>query len=251
VLRPQDNENVTPTPPDWKNYNCGRGVTFSIGAPIHVYISLLHWSQIQLQRLMKRLPKFASIVARMVTWPSSVPIDTNDRLQLRGNATIVEREVTLLFRAPIHVHFLLFHHQQRQHPVTKKVLCQSKWPHQVSIMDILSFCQSMPWAVSTIKPNPRQPECGTNSGYRKCYNCGQNGHFANIWTNPWYHPDVTTVSTSIPYRGANSTISTVQQQFQQRTHLIAQGYATPQHQVIKHNSNLQSPTASNQNVLWL
>jgi hypothetical protein len=35
------------------------------------------------------------------------------KLQLRGNATIMEREVTLLLRAPIHIRILLFHHQQR------------------------------------------------------------------------------------------------------------------------------------------
>jgi hypothetical protein len=58
-------------------------------------------------------------------------------LQLRENATIVEKRDTLLMRAPIHIHILLFHHQQRQHPITKEVLRQSKRPRHVSIMDML------------------------------------------------------------------------------------------------------------------
>jgi hypothetical protein len=40
-------------------------------------------------------------------------------------------------RAPIHVHVLLFHHQPRQHPITKEVLHQPMRPHHVSIMDRL------------------------------------------------------------------------------------------------------------------
>jgi hypothetical protein len=44
-------------------------------------------------------------------------------------------------------------------------------------------------------------------------------------------------------------MATIQQQFQQRPHPIEeQGYATPQHQVIKPTSNLQTPTAGNQNM---
>jgi hypothetical protein len=88
----------------------------------------------------KRLSKFASIVARVVTLPSNVPIDANDKLQLRGNATIVEREVTLLLLAPIRIHALLFHNQQR-HPITKEVLRQSKQPRHVLIMDSLVILQ--------------------------------------------------------------------------------------------------------------
>jgi hypothetical protein len=59
---------------------------------------------------------------------------------------------------------------------------------------------------------------------------------------------VTTVYTSTPYHGANSTTSIVQQQFQQRPHQTEQGYVALQHHVIKHSSNLQTPTAGNQNV---
>jgi hypothetical protein len=40
-------------------------------------------------------------------------------------------------RAPIYVHVLLFHRQQRQQPITKEVLRQSKWPRHISIMDRL------------------------------------------------------------------------------------------------------------------
>jgi hypothetical protein len=44
-------------------------------------------------------------------------------------------------------------------------------------------------------------------------------------------------------------MSTIQQQFQQRPHPTEeQGYAAPQHQVIKPTSNLQTPTAGNQNM---
>jgi hypothetical protein len=39
------------------------------------------------------MSKFASIVDRVVTFPSNVPIDANDGLQLRENATIVEKKV--------------------------------------------------------------------------------------------------------------------------------------------------------------
>jgi hypothetical protein len=83
---------------------------------------------------------------------------------------------------------------------------------------------------------------------RKCYNCGQKCHFASVCPNPRYFPDVTMVATLTTNRQANSTASTVQQQFQQMPHPISQGYATPQHQVIKHTSNFETPTTGNQNV---
>jgi hypothetical protein len=102
----------------------GRGVTISADAQIHVYISLLHGSQIQLQPLVKRLPKFVSIVARVVTLPSSVPIDASDRPHRTRIATIMKKRDTLLLLAPIHVHVLLFHRQEMQHPITKGVLHQ-------------------------------------------------------------------------------------------------------------------------------
>jgi hypothetical protein len=114
-----------------------REVTISMGAPIHVYISLLLWSQIQLHPLVKRLPKFASIAARVVTLPSSVPIDPNDRHHRTRNAIIVKKMDTLLLHAAIHVHVLLFHRQQRQHLTTKEVLHQLKRPWHDSIMDRL------------------------------------------------------------------------------------------------------------------
>jgi hypothetical protein len=86
---------------------------------------------------MKRLSKFASIVGRDVTLPSNIPIDANDRPHRTRNATIVKKRDTLLMCAPIHVHVLPFHHQQRQHPITKEVLRQSKRPRHDSIMDRL------------------------------------------------------------------------------------------------------------------
>jgi hypothetical protein len=132
----------------------GRGVTISMGVPIHVYISHLHWSQIQLQPPAKRLSKFASIVARVVTLPSSVPIDANDKLQLRRNATIVERYVTLLLLAPIYDHVLLFHHQQR-HPITKEVLRQSKRPRHVLIMDMLVILPINALTSVNYRPQPK------------------------------------------------------------------------------------------------
>jgi hypothetical protein len=65
--------------------------------------------------------------------------------------------------------------------------------------------------------------------YKKCYNCGQKSHFANVCLNQQYNPDVTTVATSTPNHQVNSTVSTIQQQFQQRPHPTEeQGYAAPQ-----------------------
>jgi hypothetical protein len=85
--------------------------------------------------------------------------------------------------------------------------------------------------------------------YKKCYNCGQKSHFTNVYPNQRYCPDVTTIATSTPNRQVNSTMSTIQQQFQQRPHPTEeQGYAALQHQVIKPTSNLQTPTAGNQNT---
>jgi hypothetical protein len=62
---------------------------------------------------------------------------------------------------------------------------------------------------------------------------------------------VTTVATSTPNRNVNSIVSTIRQQIQQRPHPIEQGYAASQCQVIKPTSNLQTPTAENQNVQML
>jgi hypothetical protein len=85
--------------------------------------------------------------------------------------------------------------------------------------------------------------------YKKCYHYGQKSHFANVCPNSWYCPDVTTVDTSTPNRQVNSTVSTIQQQFQQRPHPTKeQGYAAPQRQMIKPMSNLQTPTTGNQNM---
>jgi hypothetical protein len=88
--------------------------------------------------------------------------------------------------------------------------------------------------------------------YRKYYNCGQKSHFANVCPNSQYHPDVTMVATSTPNHQVNSTVSTIQQQFQQTPHPTEeQGYIAPQRQVIKHTGNLQTPTAGNQNMQML
>jgi hypothetical protein len=54
--------------------------------------------------------------------------------------------------------------------------------------------------------------------YKKCYNYGQKSHLANICPNLQYRPDVTMVATSTLNRQVNSTMSTIQQQFQQRPH---------------------------------
>jgi hypothetical protein len=64
--------------------------------------------------------------------------------------------------------------------------------------------------------------------YKKCYNYGQKGHFANVCPNLQYRPDMTMIATSTPNRQVNSIVSTIQQQFQQRLHPTKeQGYATP------------------------
>jgi hypothetical protein len=102
---------------------------------------------------MKRWPKFASIVDRVLTLPSNVPIDANNRFQLRGNATIMETEVTLVLPAPIHVH--LFYHQQRHHPFTKEVLRQLKQPRHVSIMDNLVILPSDNSTYVNYRPQPK------------------------------------------------------------------------------------------------
>jgi hypothetical protein len=115
----------------------------------------------------KGLPKFASIVDREVTLPSNVPIDTNERPHRTRNATIVKKRDTLLLLAPIHGHVLLFHRQQRQHPITKEVLRQQSDHVMFQLWTGWSFCQSMPRPASTIDPNPRQPEYGTNSGLQE------------------------------------------------------------------------------------
>jgi hypothetical protein len=41
-------------------------------------------------------------------------------------------------------------------------------------------------------------------GERKCYACGEKGHFANQCPNPRNHPSQIAVSTPVPTRGANS-----------------------------------------------
>jgi hypothetical protein len=88
--------------------------------------------------------------------------------------------------------------------------------------------------------------------YKKCYNCGQKNHFVNVCPNQRYCPDMTTVAPSTPNRQVKSTVSTIQQQFQQRPHPTEeQAYAAPQRQVIKHTGNLHTPTASNQNMQML
>jgi hypothetical protein len=53
------------------------------------------------------------------------------------------------------------------------------------------------------------------------------------------------VATSTPNNQVNSTVYTIQQQFQQRPHPIEQGYAALQRQVTKHTSNLQTPIVGN------
>jgi hypothetical protein len=104
----------------------------------------------------KRLPKFASIVDREVTLSSNVLSDANDRSQRTRNATIVKKRDTLLMLAPIHVHVLPFHRQQRQHPITKEVLHQSKQPHHVSIMDRLVILPINAPTCVNYRPKPKK-----------------------------------------------------------------------------------------------
>jgi hypothetical protein len=52
------------------------------------------------------------------------------------------------------------------------------------------------------------------------------------------------VAMSTPNRQVNSTMSTIQRQFQQRP-TEEQGYAALQRQMLKHTGNHQTPTASN------
>jgi hypothetical protein len=85
----------------------------------------------------KRLPKFASIVTRVATLASSVPIDDNDIPHRTRNATIMKKRDTLLLCALIHDHVLLFHRQHRQHQITKEVLHQLKQPRYLSMVDKL------------------------------------------------------------------------------------------------------------------
>jgi hypothetical protein len=159
----------------------------------------------------KRLPKFASIVDRDVTLPSNIPIDANDRPHRTRNATIVKKRDTLLMHAPIHVHVLLFHHQQRQHPITKEVLRQSQRPRRDSIMDRLVILPiDAPDLHQLSTPTQGNQNMAQTPVYKKCYNYGQKSHFANVCPNQQYCPDVTTVATSTPNRQVNSTMSTIQ-----------------------------------------
>jgi hypothetical protein len=103
----------------------------------------------------KILAKFASIVGREVTLLSNVPIDANDRPLRTRYATIVKKRDTLLMHGPIHVHVLLFHHQQRQHPITKEVLRQSKRPRHVSIMDRLIILPIDALTCVNYRPQPK------------------------------------------------------------------------------------------------
>jgi hypothetical protein len=103
----------------------------------------------------KRLPKFATIVDKVVTLPSSVPIDDNDRPHRTRNATIAKKWDTLLFHAPIHVHVLLFHCQQSQHLVSGNILCPSKRSCHVLIMDKLVI---LPIDASTCVSYQAQPK---------------------------------------------------------------------------------------------
>jgi hypothetical protein len=122
VLRSQATQNVTQTPPDRKYYNCEEKGHYFNGCPNpcihHPFVLITNIAPTS----SKRLPWFASIVDRDVTLPSNVLIDANDRPHRTRNATIVKKRNTLLLLPPIHVHVLPFHHQQRQHPITKEVL---------------------------------------------------------------------------------------------------------------------------------
>jgi hypothetical protein len=117
-----------------------RTSSLPLNATIHINLTLLYWTEIQLQPLRPMLPRFDS-VDKEVTLPSSVPINTNDGLQHKEqfwlqcrtlvetlphpspikmqskahctrNATIVEKKGTLPSLALIRVCALRIHHQQ-------------------------------------------------------------------------------------------------------------------------------------------
>jgi hypothetical protein len=91
-----------------------------------------------------------------------------------------------------------------------------------------SFCQSMPDLHQLSTPTQGNQNIARTPVYKKCYNYGQKSHFANVCPNQRYCPDVTMVATSTPNCQVNSTMSTIQQQFQQRPHPTKeQGYAAP------------------------
>jgi hypothetical protein len=94
-------------------------------------------------------------VDRVVTLPSSVPIDANDRPHRTRNATIVKERDTLLVHTPIHIHVLLFHHQQR-YPITKEILHQLKRPCHVLIMDRLVILLIDALTCVNYRPQPKE-----------------------------------------------------------------------------------------------
>jgi hypothetical protein len=50
-------------------------------------------------------------------------------------------------------------------------------------------------------------------GERKCFTCGEKGHFANQCLNPRSRPPPTAVSTPAPTRGANSVLVATRQNY--------------------------------------
>jgi hypothetical protein len=132
-----------------------RKVTVSSGAPI----PWIHCPSILITNIAptssEKIVKVCFHCGQRCHFALQYPIDANDRPHRTRNATIVKKRGTLLMRDPIHVHVLPFHHQQRQHPIIKEVLRQSKRPHCVSIMDRLIILPIDSVTYVNYRPQPK------------------------------------------------------------------------------------------------
>jgi hypothetical protein len=68
-------------------------------------------------------------------------------------------------------------------------------------------------AVGNQSAQRTQPAQNPLQGERKCYACGEKGHFANQCSNPRNRPPQTVVSTPVPTRGANSILVATRQNY--------------------------------------